>query len=61
METPALIPRPERTLTDRRRGHDTPGIFGVTDLEMRPGMTLELEPVACLGACRVKHRRRIVW
>ncbi len=33
-------------------GTNTPGIRR-GDLEMRPGMTLELEPNACLGACRV--------
>ncbi len=33
-------------------GANTPGIRR-GDLEMRPGMTLELEPNACLGACRV--------
>ncbi len=33
-------------------GQNTPGIRR-GDLVMRPGMTLELEPNACLGACRV--------
>ncbi len=36
----------------RIEGANTPGIRR-GDLEMRPGMTLELEPNACLGACRV--------
>lgn len=33
-------------------GSNTPGIRR-GELQMRPGMTLELEPNACLGACRV--------
>jgi Xaa-Pro aminopeptidase len=33
-------------------GANVPGIRR-GELEMRPGMTLELEPNACLGACRV--------